>query len=207
MLVRERLDLDLVGTASDGEEALEIIRRKQPDMVILDILIPKLSGIQVARTILSEFQKIRILALSSEMDATTVHQVHSMNLPGFVDKNEATVSLLVEAIQEVGNSKRYYSESVKLAIRKLQVDPQAFQKILSDREQEVLIYIGGALSDHEIGTTLGLSDSAIQSHRRSLFRKLDVHSTPELIRFAHENGFWKPSFRKMQLEGNYHLPK
>jgi DNA-binding NarL/FixJ family response regulator len=204
-LLREKLSMEVVGIAEDGETALELIRKFKPDLVILDILIPKLSGIQVARAILDTHPATRILAISSENDIKTIHQVHQLNLAGFIDKNEATVDVLVEAIQAIQKHKRYFSESLKLTIRKLKADPLAFQKILTRREQEILTFIGGGLSDPEIGKRLGLSDTSIQSHRRNLFRKLDVHSTPELIRFAHESGFWKASFRKMGLSDTYHI--
>jgi DNA-binding NarL/FixJ family response regulator len=204
-LLKDKLGLEVAGIAEDGETALKLFRDTCPDLVILDILIPKISGIQVARAILEERPGTRILAISSENDIKTIHQVHQLNLSGFIDKNEASVELLVEAIEAIRQRKRYFSESLKLTIRKLRADPQAFQKILTRREQEILTYIGGGLSDSEIGKRVGLSDTSIQSHRRNLFRKLDVHSTPELIRFAQESGFWKASFRKMGLSETYHI--
>lgn len=203
-LVEKRLAHEVVGTAADGEEALTVIRRELPDLVILDILIPKLSGILVARTIQEERPSTRILAISSESDIKTVHQVHQLNLAGFIDKNEASVEVLMAAIRAIEERKRYFSDSVKITVQKLRADPQSFQKILTRREQEILTFIGGGLSDGEIGQKLGLSDSSVQSHRRNLFRKLDVHSTPELIRFAQESGFWKASFRRMKLDDTYH---
>lgn len=204
-LLRERLGFEVVGVAEDGEAALELFRKSDVDLVILDILIPKLSGIQVARAILNERPATRILAISSENDIKTIHQVNQLKLSGFIDKNEATVELLIEAIEAIRQHQRFFSESLKLTIRRLKADPQAFQKILTRREQEILTYIGGGLSDSEIGKRVGLSDTSIQSHRRNLFRKLDVHSTPELIRFAQESGFWKPAFRKMGLSDTYHI--
>ena len=204
-LLLDKLSMEVPAIAEDGETALELIRKHKPDLVILDIMIPKLSGIQVARTILSELPATRILAISSENDIKTIHQVHRLNLSGFVDKNEATVEILVEAIQTIQQHRRYFSPSMLQAVRQLKTDPLAFQKILSRREQEILTYIGGGLSDLEIGQRLGLSVTSIQSHRRNLLKKLDLHSTPELIRFAHESGFWKASFRKMGLSDTYHV--
>ena len=204
-LIRDRLAMDVVGVATDGETALDLIMLEKPDLVILDVLIPKLSGIRVAKTILDKRPTTRILAISSETDIKTIHQINQLNIAGFIDKNEATVELLTEAINTIQKGKRYFSESLKLAVRELRSDPLAFQKILTRREQEVLTYIGGGHSDAEIGKKLGLSGTSVQSHRRNLFRKLDVHSTPELIRFANESGFWKASFSKMGLSESYHI--
>jgi len=204
-LLRNRLELEIAGIADNGEDALEIIRETRPELLVLDILIPRLSGIHVARTVQKECPSTRILAISSENDIKTIHQVHRLRLMGFVDKNEASVDILVEAVHSILRGKPFFSESLKLTVKQLKTDPKAFQKILTRREQEVLSYIGGGLSDEEIGHTLGLSTTSIQSHRRNLFRKLDAHSTPELIRFAQEAGFWKASFKRMGLGNSYHI--
>lgn len=204
-LLRDRFDFTLSGVAGDGETALTLIREHAPDLVLLDILIPKRSGIQVARIVREELPKTRIIAISAETDLKTIHQVHQFRPQGFINKNEATVESVVEAIRTVINGQRYVSEGLQKTITQFRTDPKAFQKILTRREQEILSYIGGGLSDEEIGGIFGLSPSSVQSHRRNLFRKLDVHSTPELIRFAQEAGFWKPSFRKMGLSETYHV--
>ena len=197
--------LEVVGTAADGPSALRVFRETKAKLVILDILIPKLSGIHVAREILAESPQTRILAISSETDIKTLYQVNQLQLAGFIDKNEASVTVLTTALEAVKENRRYFSESFLDGLRRLRADPNAFQKILSRREQEVLTYIGGGLSDEAIGKILGLSETSVQSHRKHLFRKLNVHTTPELIRFAHESGFWKAAFPRMDLTESYHL--
>ena len=204
-LLKEMPEFSVVGTGRTGEEALELVRRHRPELLILDILIPRISGIQVASQVIKEHPHTRILAISSETDDKTIYQVHRRGLAGFIDKNAATVEAFKEALTAISKGKRYFSESLKLSLQELRADPQAFQKLLSRREQEVLTLIGSGLSDPEIGQHLGLSEGSIHSHRRNLFRKLDIHSTPELIRFAHESGFWKASFRKMGLTDTYHI--
>jgi two-component system nitrate/nitrite response regulator NarL len=205
-LLEEKLSHEVVGIAADGETAIEMIRKERPDLVILDILIPKLSGIRVARTIMDEIPAVRILALSAETDPKTIYQIHQLHLPAFVDKKEASADVLEEAIQRVLDGKRYFSASHQRTMAELKRDPVAFQKILTKREQEILTHIGAGLSDSDIGGLVGLTQASVQSHRRNLFRKLDVHSTPELIRFANECGFWKTAFPGMDLTDNtYHL--
>ena len=141
------------------------------------------------------------------MDDKTLLQVHQLRLAGFVDKNEASVEVLVEAIQRVAKGKVYFSPSMLQAVRKLRNSPLAFQKILTPREQEVLTLIGAGMTDEEIGEKLGLTIHSAHSHRQNLLDKLDFHSTPELMRFASETGFWKPQFRKMELMDRYHVPE
>jgi len=202
-LLTRRLGIELAGVAGDGPAALELVRKTRPDLVVLDILIPQLSGIQVARTILEELPATRILAVSTETDPKTVHQIHLLNLAGFIDKNEATTAVLTEALHEIREGRRYFSASMLAVVRQLRAHPQSFPKILSPREQEILSHIGGGLSDSQIGRLLGLTENSVQSHRRNLLRKLDLHSTPELMRYALEAGFWKPAFPRLQLEDPY----
>ena len=132
-LLRDKLSHDVVGFAADGPEALRVVRETDPDLVILDILIPKLSGIHVARCLIDERPGLRILALSSETDLKTVHQVHQLRLSGFIDKNEASVEVLRHAIDLISQRKRYVSANLTLTIERLKSDPKAFQKILTRR--------------------------------------------------------------------------
>lgn len=206
-VVEQDLNLNVVGEASNGVEALEVCRRLRPKLVILDILIPKLSGLHVASTVLEEVPTCKVLALSAEFDQSTLHQLHKLGVHGFVDKTAKSTSALREAISLVIQGKTYYSEILKEAISDMRQTPFSFDKVLTRRESQVLSFVGGGMTDAEIGKIIGLSASSVQSHRRNLMRKLDVHSTPELIQFAQEKGFWKPAFNQMQLTHSYHIFK
>lgn len=198
---------DVVGEAGDGIEALRICREHKPDLLVLDILIPRLSGLHVAKTVREEMPETRILMLSSECDASTLHQLHQIHVEGFIDKVEQNTQTLRKAIRTITEGGRYYSEVIQKTLNSLHKDPMAFQKILTPREMEVLSLVGGGLSDNEIGKMLGLSSMSIQSHRRNLFSKLNITTTPELVQFAHEHGFWKHQFNKMELTRSYHIFK
>ena len=187
----------VVGIADDGVAALQLCREKKPHLVLLDICIPQTSGLIVAEIIRSEFPFIKILAISSENDPVTVHRAFKIGLHGYLDKSTQTLETLTEAIRKVSEGGTYYSESVLKVRDELLHEPLAFQKILSTREQEVLALIGGCYSDQEIGNLIGLSPSTVQTHRKNIMGKVGVHSTPELIRYALEKGFWKPHEEKL----------
>lgn len=201
------LKLTVVGEASDGVEAVEICRKLRPQLVILDILIPRLSGLHVARTVIEEIPNCKVLALSAEFDQTTLHQLHQLGVHGFVDKTAKNTATLKEAISLVAGGKTYFSDVLRDTLSEMREKPFSFEKILTRRESQVLSFVGGGLTDAEIGKIVGLSASSVQSHRRNLMRKLEVHSTPELIQFAQEKGFWKPAFNSMQLTHSYHIFK
>jgi two-component system NarL family response regulator len=192
--IRVEALLGQIGSAEDGETALELIRRTRPDLILLDLLIPKLSGIEVARELLTCVPAPRILALSAETDAKTLYDVSQLGLPGFIDKKDSSIDVLKEAIQMVGTGKRYISPTVRERVASLRRDRNAFQKILSDREQEILSLIGGGHSDEQIASELGITESSAQTHRANILRKLELHSTAELMRYALEKGFWKSAY-------------
>lgn len=185
---------ELAGSARDGEEAHELLKRTKPDLVLLDLLIPKMSGIELARQLLEWKPVPKILALSAETDAKTLYDVSRLGLPGFIDKKDGTISVLKEAIQQVGTGKRFISTSVRDRLTALRRDRNAFQKILSDREQEILGLIGGGMADTEISERLSIAESSAQTHRANILRKLELHSTTELMRYALEKGFWKTEY-------------
>lgn len=182
----------VVGIASDGIQAIQLCREKKTNLLLLDLLIPKISGLVVAETLQEEMPQLKILAVSSENDPYTVHRAFDIGLQGFLDKGSQTMATLVEAIERVSDGKTYFSENILKIREKLIQEPMAFHKILSPREQEVLALIGGCYSDQEIGEFMGLSSSTVQTHRKNIMNKTGTHSTPLLIKYALENGFWKP---------------
>jgi len=188
---------NVVGMAGDGISALKQCREKLPHLVLLDICIPQTSGLVVAEILRSEFPKMKILAVSSENDPVTVHRAFKLGIHGYLDKATQTMETLTESIRRVASGGTYYSDSIIKVRDRLMHEPMAFQKILSTREQEILSMIGGCYSDQEIGNMVGLSPSTVQTHRKNIMGKIGVHSTPELIRYAIDKGFWKPHAEKL----------
>ena len=182
----------VVGVASNGIEALRMCREHKPGLLLLDICIPQTSGLVVAEILRSESPGTKILAVSSENDPVTIHRAFKANIQGFLDKSTQNMETLTEAISKVASGGTYYSKSILKVRDKLLGEAMSFQKILSPREQEILALIGGCYSDQEIGNLVGLSPSTVQTHRKNIMGKVGVHSTPELIRYALDNGFWKP---------------
>ena len=196
-ICRQHLRPSVVGEAEDAATGLELCRRHNPDMVLLDLNLPDRSGVSLAEDLLASCPKLRILALSSECDDYTLYQVLHSGIHGYVDKNRQSVEMLQAAINEVINGRVFFADVVQQVRQRLRMDPGAFPKILTPREQEVLSVLGSGLDDEGAAQRLRVSRFTVGCHRRNIMGKLGVHRTPDLIRYAVNKGFAKlSSFRE-----------
>ena len=177
--------LQACGTCKDG---LAAIRKHKPDLVLMDISLPDGDGLEMAKIVLDELASVKILAISSHRDPWTMLQVQRIGLHGFVDKNEQRPEVLSEAIRAVLSGRVYYTPIVNESSASIRLDPKAFIRVLSDYETRILSMIGESKTDEEIATLLNISPATVQSRRRDIMRKLDVHTTPKLIHYAIVNG-------------------
>ncbi len=182
------LRLEVVQHAGGFREGLAAIRQHQPDLVLLDISLPDGDGLDLARIVIDELPRIKILAISSHHDPWTMLQVQRIGIHGFVDKNDQRPEVLSEAIFAVLGGRVYYTQIVNQSSAAIRRDPKSFVRVLSDYETRILSMIGESKSDEEIANALSISPATVQSRRRDIMRKLDIHSTPKLIHYAIVNG-------------------
>jgi DNA-binding NarL/FixJ family response regulator len=180
---------EVVAEAADGNSALRLILGSSPDVVLLDISLPDMDGISVIEVLRKARSATRIIAITSAKGAYTLYRLERAGVDGFVDKGSNSLRDLREAIEAVGAGKRYFSAAFLKARKDRMANPFSFDKVLSDREREALSLIGLSLSDREIGARLKVAPKTAETFRTRLMHKLDLHSTPKLIRFAIENGF------------------
>ena len=182
------IGLEVLQCCGTCREGLAAIRAHRPALVLMDISLPDGDGLELAKTVLDEMPGVRVLAISSHRDPWTMLQVQRIGLHGFVDKNEQRSGVLTEAINAVLSGRVYYTPIVNESSASIRRDPKAFIRVLSDYETRILSMIGESKSDEEIATGLGVSPATVQSRRRDIMRKLDIHTTPKLIHFAIVNG-------------------
>jgi DNA-binding NarL/FixJ family response regulator len=182
------LRLEVVQQCASFAEGLAAIRLHLPDMVLMDISLPDGDGLELARLIIDELPRVKILAISSHHDPWTMLQVQRIGIHGFVDKNDQRSEVLSEAILAVLGGRVYYTPVVNQSSASIRRDPKSFIRVLSDYETRILSMIGESKSDEEIAVVLNVSPATIQSRRRDIMRKLDIHSTPKLIHYAIVNG-------------------
>jgi two-component system response regulator NreC len=175
--------------AADASNGLAQCREIRPDVVFLDLELPDGDGLELLPELRQAAPQAKVIALSSHTDEVTVYRVLKSEIEGFVDKNGQPVKILREAVTTVMEGRRYLSPVVRDTWRRLREEPGAFTKLLSDREQEVLVLVGRGYTNSEIAQQMGLSPNTIQNHRCSIMSKLGLHSSSHLIRYATEKGF------------------
>ena len=186
-LLESREDFEVVGQASDGLEAVEMVLEKKPDLVLMDILMPKISGIDATRRLQKEGCTTKILVLSMNENRASVEEVLRAGAAGYIVKN-ATSKELLNAIDAVRSGDSYLSPTVTRQVVDAIANPgdqgTSGVAMLTGREREVLELIAEGLSSKEIASQLGVSLKTVDSHRANLMDKLDIHKVSGLVRFA-----------------------
>jgi DNA-binding NarL/FixJ family response regulator len=190
-LLEREFGFDSVTQAGDGQSALKTMKGLAPDLVVADLLLPKMDGLSFSRKILEENPDVRILALSSECDEFTVSEVYRSGIMGFLDKNDMDMANLRTALDNVLEGRTYYSEAARQVIQQLIAAPDAYQKILTKRELQVVRRVAEGETHETIGKELGISAMTARRHKHNAMRKIGVHNEAELLRYAMRKGIVK----------------
>lgn len=194
LLLRKILDCDIVGTAHDGESGWELCLATKPELVMLDIEMPRLDGLQMASRLLSQLPDTRLLVMSGLTDPYTIWRVTHCGAYGYLDKS-LDLDSWSKAIHEVSEGRRYFSPVVNQVKADWLSQPEAFQKILSEREQEVLRWVVGGSDDARIATELDISPATVEAHRKHIRQKLELHNDRDLVAYARKWGLSPPNGR------------
>lgn len=183
-------DIELVAEADDGAAALELARALAPDVVVMDIGLVGMSGIEATRRMFAENPAIKVLGLSTFGDRRMVVQMLEAGARGYVVKSAGSEELL-RGIRAVAQGETYlYAEAAAAIVDSLRKNSlQGKQReILGRREREVLQLLAGGNTSGQIAATLGIATSTVEVHRRNLMRKLDLHNVADLTRYAIREG-------------------
>lgn len=188
MILSAQPDMEVVAEAKNGLEAVVEAERTQPDVVIMDVNMEGLNGIEGARRIGEISPRSRVLALSMHRDAVYVREMLRAGAKGYLVK-DADDDALLDAVRAVARGEAYLSPSVADAVltdyRKHVTNPM---DLLTAREREVLQLIAEGKTNKDIANQLNLSVYTVEAHRSRLMEKLNLHSTGDLVRFAIRNG-------------------
>jgi DNA-binding NarL/FixJ family response regulator len=185
-------DIEVIGEAPDGKTALQMVNELLPDLVIMDISMPDMNGIDATRRILNEHPDVKVIALSMHHDKQFVSEIFRAGASGYLIKDSA-FDELDHAIRIVMNGKTYINPQIaSLVVESLisqssMPSSQSFS-LLTEREREVLQLIAEGRSTKQIAYDLHVSSKTVESHRRQVMGKLNVRSVAELTKFAIREG-------------------
>jgi DNA-binding NarL/FixJ family response regulator len=178
-------DLVVMGEAETGERALELAAREPPDVVVMDLGLPGLGGVEATRRLLKAHPSLSVVVLSMHDDAATVDRALRAGARAYVLKGRGFASLC-EAIRTVRRGDMYLSPDLSEYVLQGYLGREGDDP-LSDREREVLALIAEGLRGSEIAERLGLKPKTIENHRARIMEKLQIHSTAGLVRYALEH--------------------
>jgi two-component system response regulator NreC len=187
-ILEAQQDIEIVGEASDGREAVALVEQLKPDVVVMDVAMPGLNGIEATRRISEVSPRTRVLALSMHKDGVYVREILRAGARGYLLK-DAFDADLIAAVRAVARGEGYIAPAVAdsvLADYRQQVSDPI--DLLTSREREVLQLIAEGKTNKEIAAHLNLSVYTVDAHRGRIMEKLNLHSTGELVRFALRKG-------------------
>jgi DNA-binding NarL/FixJ family response regulator len=188
MILDAQPDMEIVGQAANGREAVDLAEQLRPDVVVMDVAMPELNGIEATRRLASSVPHVRVVALSMHKDSVYVREILRAGARGYLLKDSGAADL-VAAIHAVASGESYLSPSVSNAVlddyRRHATNPI---DLLTSREREVLQLLAESKTNKEIAGVLNLSVYTVEAHRGRIMEKLNLHSIAELVLFAVRNG-------------------
>ena len=193
LLLERQPNLEVVGEASDGKQAVEIAAAEKPDVVIMDIAMPHLNGVEAARQIAQRNPQTAIAILSMHSDESSVIRSLKAGARAYLLKDSAEADL-IEAIRAITEGKSFFSPAVRRILKEdymhqlAEMGAEDTYELLTTREREVLQLVAEGKSNKEVANILNLSLYTVETHRTHILQKLNLHSVPELILYAVRKG-------------------
>lgn len=185
-------EIEVIGEANNGKEAIDLLNKIKADVVLMDIDMPILNGLETTKIISKLFTNTKVLALTSLSEKAVVNEMIALGASGYILKN-ITKEILVNAIIAVSKGEKYFSSEISLSLMtssEMKIlkknNNTNIAKLLTKREIEVLKLIAAGLSNKEISKKIFISEKTVKAHRENIMSKLDIHNVVGLVRFAIE---------------------
>lgn len=195
-------DITVIGEAGDGQEAVEKTKKLNPDVLVIDLSMPKLTGIEATKIIRKECPKVAVLVLTMHQNEEYVYQIFRSGAGGYILKDTGKDELAT-AIRTVAKGEKFFSPRVseimvdgylRKAVARdesISVKLDSIDVTLTKREKEILTLVAEGLNNQQIGEKLFISPRTVDTHRTNIMQKLDIHDSANLVKFAIEHGFSK----------------
>jgi two-component system response regulator NreC len=183
----ERAGIEVSGEAGDGREAVRLANELTPDVAVLDLSMPAMNGIEAARDLARSAPQVRTVLLTMFSEQAYVLEALRAGVRGYVLKTQAAPDL-IDAIRQVMRGSIYLSSGISEVVLNALLEPSAPIDPLTGRELQVLQLVAEGRTAREVASALGLSPKTAESHRNRIMRKLDIHDTAGLVRYAVRRG-------------------
>jgi two-component system response regulator NreC len=182
-------EIEIVGEAGDGRTAIDLVQKLRPHVVVMDVAMPELNGIEATRQIVKRIEGAKVLVLSMHGDDVYVRQALKAGARGYLLKDSEDLDL-IKAVKAIRAGGSFFSPPVSKVVLsgylgdKADGDAEDSVARLTDREREVLQLIAEGKTNKEVAHSLSVSVNTVETHRKHIMEKLDLHNTAELVRFA-----------------------
>jgi DNA-binding NarL/FixJ family response regulator len=184
-------DICIVGEADSGAELFRLLKTILPDIILLDILLPDMTGIDIARRVRREYPDIKILAISAENTADVVQAMLDIGVEGFISKRQGGADEIAQAIRAIMNGFEYFGNDISAIIYKIYVAKKHTAEVtpeFTEREKEVIELCREGLLSKQIADRLYISPRTVDNHKNNIFRKLGINTTMEMVQYALKHG-------------------
>ena len=184
-------DICVVGEAADGKSLFRLLETTPADLILLDIVLPDMNGIEIARILRSNYQKIKILVISVENTSNTIQQLLEIGIDGFISKRQCTGEELPEAIRNVMSGMEYFGRDIASIIYSIYVSKRETATAtveFSEREREIIHLCRNGFQSKEIGDQLHISPRTVETHKKNIFKKLGINNSLEMVQYALKKG-------------------
>jgi DNA-binding NarL/FixJ family response regulator len=184
-------DICVAGEAGDGKTLFQLLETTSADIILLDITLPDISGIEIARRLKIEYPQMKILVLSVENSMEVIRQLLDIGIQGFISKENATEEELPEAIRTIVNGSEFFGRNITSILYNIYVSKNKTPKPATDfthKELEIIELCGKGLIGKEIAHRLNISLRTVDAHKKNIFRKLGINNTMEMVQYALKNG-------------------
>jgi DNA-binding NarL/FixJ family response regulator len=183
-LLQDESDIEWMGSAKSPDELLSFLRKRQPDILLMDINLPQKSGLDLCKEVKEKYPAVRIIGLSTSDQPSVIRKMRENGASGYLLK-DASKKEIIEALQQVNIGKEYVNFSVAKALKKNA--PNNLLPVLTKREKQILELIAEGQTNHEIADALFLDVTTIDSHRKNMLTKFNAKNTAALIKIAVSN--------------------
>lgn len=179
-------DLNITGTSTDGKTAIQMVHDLKPDIVILDVIMPGMDGIETARQIKTKSPGTAILMLSCDSSESNIRRIMELDVNGFISKT-AGAETMIQAVRNIYAGYEYYGSDIARLIERIRRSKNVHDSIFTPRELDVVMLSCQGLQYKEIADRLGIKDQTVGSIKKNIFKKLGINNSVELVLYALRN--------------------